>query len=63
MKPSKSARQLETLREAKHLGFAFLTPDEHRLIEQLRWTTHAGRQPVYTLASQMRRVCPWVFQG
>ena len=63
MKPGKSARHLETLLEAKRLGFAFLTPDEHRLIEHLRWTTHEGRQPVYTLASQMRRVCPWDVQG
>jgi hypothetical protein len=54
-----SHQSLDCLHEAKRQGFAYLTPDEHRLIETLRWTSHCGRDLIYTLANDLRQTRPW----
>ena len=63
MKSKKHLQQnlssLDCLHEAKRQGFAYLTPDEHRLIETLRWTSHCGRDLIYTLANDLRQTRPW----
>lgn len=60
LKKNRNAHQpIDCLHEARTQGFAYLTPDEHRLIETLRWTTHAGRTIIYTLAQNLRRALPW----
>ncbi|MCD5988243.1 hypothetical protein KDX30_10040 [Pseudomonas sp. CDFA 553] len=54
-----SHHTIDCLHKAKTQGFAYLTPDEHRLIETLRRTTHAGRTIIYTLAQDLGRARPW----
>lgn len=45
---------------ASSRGFAFLTPEEHLLIDRLRLTTYAGRAIVHDMARVIARRHPWV---
>lgn len=48
------------LRTIRGLGYTRLNDEEKSLIENLRWTRHAGRTEVYLVAKEQRRKRPWV---
>ncbi|MBX9612453.1 MAG: hypothetical protein K2X51_12600 [Burkholderiales bacterium] len=61
--PSTQAATLQpaaALSYARSMGFAFLTPEEHQLIDRLRFTTLAGRAIVHDMARVIQRRHPWV---